>query len=70
MPELRQNCFTKAWVVIATERAKRPEQLIVHREPRPQARIPRTVHFARAMRTKRRPRCCGCRLALARGRCA
>ena len=34
MPELRQNFFTKAWVVIATERAKRPEQLIVHREPR------------------------------------
>jgi len=37
MPELRQNFFTKEWVVIATERAKRPEQLIVHREPRPQA---------------------------------
>ena len=37
MPELRQNFFTKDWVVIATERAKRPEQLIVHREPRPQA---------------------------------
>jgi len=31
MPELRQNLFTKEWVVIATERAKRPEQLIVHR---------------------------------------
>ena len=24
MPELRQNFFTKEWVVIATERAKRP----------------------------------------------
>jgi UDPglucose--hexose-1-phosphate uridylyltransferase len=36
MPELRQNFFTKEWVVIATERAKRPEQLIVHREPRTQ----------------------------------
>src|SRR6266576_1662318 len=36
MPELRQNFFTKEWVVIATERAKRPEQMIVHREPRPQ----------------------------------
>ena len=34
MPELRQNFFTKEWVVIATERAKRPEQLIVHRPPR------------------------------------
>jgi hypothetical protein len=27
MPELRQNFFTKEWVVITTERAKRPEQL-------------------------------------------
>jgi len=34
MPELRQNFFTKEWVVIATERAKRPEQLIVHRPQR------------------------------------
>jgi len=34
MPELRQNFFTKEWVVIATERAKRPEQLIVDRPPK------------------------------------
>jgi UDPglucose--hexose-1-phosphate uridylyltransferase len=34
MPELRQNFFTKEWVVIATEGAKRPEQLIVGRPPR------------------------------------
>jgi galactose-1-phosphate uridylyltransferase len=34
MPELRQNFFTKEWVVITTERAKRPEQLIVHRPQR------------------------------------
>ena len=34
MPELRQNFFTKEWVVIATERAKRPEQLIADRPPR------------------------------------
>jgi galactose-1-phosphate uridylyltransferase len=26
MPELRQNFFTKEWVIIATERAKRPEE--------------------------------------------
>lgn len=32
MPELRQNFFTKEWVIIATERAKRPEDLVVHRE--------------------------------------
>ena len=31
MPELRQNFFTKEWVVIATERAKRPEQMVVKR---------------------------------------
>jgi UDPglucose--hexose-1-phosphate uridylyltransferase len=31
MPELRQNFFTKEWVVIATERAKRPEEMAVHR---------------------------------------
>jgi UDPglucose--hexose-1-phosphate uridylyltransferase len=32
MPELRQNFFTKEWVIIATERAKRPEELVVRRE--------------------------------------
>ncbi|MGB9285176.1 MAG: galactose-1-phosphate uridylyltransferase [Candidatus Sulfotelmatobacter sp.] len=31
MPELRQNFFTKEWVIIATERAKRPEGLATHR---------------------------------------
>jgi len=31
MPELRQNFFTKEWVIIATERAKRPEELATHR---------------------------------------
>jgi len=31
MPELRQNYFTKEWVIIATERAKRPEDLAMHR---------------------------------------
>ncbi|MBV9610496.1 MAG: galactose-1-phosphate uridylyltransferase [Acidobacteria bacterium] len=32
MPELRQNRVTKEWVVMATERARRPEQLRVVRE--------------------------------------
>jgi len=32
MPELRQNFFTKEWVIIATERAKRPEELAAHRQ--------------------------------------
>jgi len=37
MPELRQNYLTKEWVIIATERAKRPEELATRRqrEPRP-----------------------------------
>lgn len=35
MPELRQNFFTKEWVIIATERAKRPEELATHRVTQP-----------------------------------
>ena len=35
MPELRQNFFTKEWVIIATERAKRPEELATHRVVEP-----------------------------------
>ncbi|MFZ1007653.1 MAG: galactose-1-phosphate uridylyltransferase [Candidatus Sulfotelmatobacter sp.] len=31
MPQLRQNFFTKEWVIIATERAKRPEELATRR---------------------------------------
>lgn len=37
MPELRQNFFTKEWVIIATERAKRPEDMVVHRSANPVA---------------------------------
>jgi len=33
MPELRQNIATKEWVIIATERAKRPEEFV--QSPRP-----------------------------------
>jgi UDPglucose--hexose-1-phosphate uridylyltransferase len=33
MPELRQNFFTKEWVIIATERARRPEELATRRPP-------------------------------------
>jgi len=32
VPELRQNRFTKEWVIMATERAKRPEEMRVKRE--------------------------------------
>ena len=34
MPELRQNMATGEWVVIATERAKRPEEFVSKREHR------------------------------------
>ncbi|HWR34679.1 MAG TPA: galactose-1-phosphate uridylyltransferase [Clostridia bacterium] len=35
MPELRQNRFTKEWVIIATERAKRPEEMAILHEVKP-----------------------------------
>jgi UDPglucose--hexose-1-phosphate uridylyltransferase len=35
MPELRQNFFTKEWAIIATERAKRPEELATHGPAQP-----------------------------------
>src|SRR5581483_1596627 len=31
MPELRQNRITKEWVIVATERAKRPKDLVLSR---------------------------------------
>jgi UDPglucose--hexose-1-phosphate uridylyltransferase len=45
MPELRQNRFTKEWVIMATERAKRPEELRVQRESRPLAKYSETCPF-------------------------
>ena len=35
MPELRQNFATKEWVIIATERAKRPKELAGNSQRRP-----------------------------------
>ena len=61
MPELRQNSFTKEWVIIATERAKRPEELATHR-PRTQSRTKlfcgELARSARATRAKLRQRSC------------
>jgi UDPglucose--hexose-1-phosphate uridylyltransferase len=37
MSELRQNFATKEWVVIATERARRPEEMARHSERKPAA---------------------------------
>ncbi|MBI5242236.1 MAG: galactose-1-phosphate uridylyltransferase [Elusimicrobia bacterium] len=34
MPELRQNLATKEWVILSTERAKRPEEFRSERKPR------------------------------------
>jgi UDPglucose--hexose-1-phosphate uridylyltransferase len=31
MPELRHNVLTREWVIIATERAKRPEEFVSKR---------------------------------------
>lgn len=45
MPELRQNFMTKEWVVIATERAKRPDQMAVHHPTKPLASYSETCPF-------------------------
>ncbi len=34
MPELRHNILTREWVIIATERAKRPDEFVENRGPR------------------------------------
>ncbi len=45
MPELRQNFMTKEWVVIAMERAKRPDQMAVHRLSKEAASFSPTCPF-------------------------
>jgi UDPglucose--hexose-1-phosphate uridylyltransferase len=35
MPELRQNLISRDWVIIATERAKRPEDFVKHKDVKP-----------------------------------
>src|SRR5689334_11990203 len=45
MPELRQNRFTKEWAVIATERAKRPEEMATKKEAKPLAPYVATCPF-------------------------
>jgi len=45
MSELRQNFATKEWVVIATERAKRPEEMVRRRERRALASFVATCPF-------------------------
>lgn len=43
MPELRQNIATREWVIIATERAKRPDSFLDPERPLTQARPPRVA---------------------------
>ena len=55
MPELRQNFFTKEWVIIATERAKRPEELATHREVPPVPAFVETCPFCPGNESKTPP---------------
>jgi len=55
MPELRQNYFTKEWVIIATERAKRPEELVTHRTLKAPARYVETCPFCPGNENKTPP---------------
>jgi UDPglucose--hexose-1-phosphate uridylyltransferase len=55
MPELRQNFFTKEWVIIATERAKRPEELATHRAARQPASFVETCPFCPGNESKTPP---------------
>ena len=55
MPELRQNFFTKEWVIIATERAKRPEELATHREVQPMPAFVETCPFCPGNENKTPP---------------
>src|SRR5579863_1142526 len=55
MPELRQNFFTKEWVIIATERAKRPEELATHRAVQPTPAFVETCPFCPGNESKTPP---------------
>ncbi len=50
MSELRQNFATKEWVVIATERARRPEEMAHHRERKPVASFVASCPFLSGQR--------------------
>ena len=55
MPELRQNFFSKEWVIIATERAKRPEELATHRPLQPVPAFVETCPFCPGNESKTPP---------------
>ena len=70
MPELRQNFFTKEWVVIATERAKRPKQMIVNRPPRKQLSFSQSCPFCPGNENQTPPEILRLPTATARGKSA
>ncbi|HUO27056.1 MAG TPA: galactose-1-phosphate uridylyltransferase [Candidatus Aquilonibacter sp.] len=55
MSELRQNFLTKEWVIIATERAKRPEELATHRPAQLPPSFLETCVFCRGNEQKTPP---------------
>jgi UDPglucose--hexose-1-phosphate uridylyltransferase len=55
MPELRQNFFTKEWVIIATERAKRPEEMATGRTVQPVPAFVETCPFCPGNESKTPP---------------
>lgn len=55
MPELRQNILTKEWVIIATERAKRPKELARAVAPKPVAHHVPTCPFCTGNEDKTPP---------------
>jgi len=55
MPELRQNFFTKEWVIIATERARRPEEMATHRAVQPVPAFVETCPFCPGNENKTPP---------------
>ncbi|HZQ95984.1 MAG TPA: galactose-1-phosphate uridylyltransferase [Candidatus Sulfotelmatobacter sp.] len=60
MPELRQNFFTKEWVIIATERAKRPEELATHRPAQPVSSFVESCPFCPGNESKTPPEVMRC----------
>ena len=55
MPELRQNYFTNEWVIIATERTKRPEELATRRASKAPAHYVDTCPFCTGNENKTPP---------------
>ena len=59
MPELRQNFFTKEWVIIATERAQRPEDLATHPVVQPVSAFVESCPFCQGNESKTPPEVLG-----------